>query len=90
MDQEDSPCFSIIEEPIYTKSFAKLVLDPVLRDDIQCIFERDVVRNPYVFEELYFTKYRALTIASFPILTIYFMVDDEEKIIYLCDIHRMI
>lgn len=90
MDQDDKPRFSIIEEPLYEKNFAKLIRDPVLRDDIQLIFERDVIRNPYVFEEISFTKYRALTIACFPPLTIYFMVDDEEGIIHLCDAQRII
>jgi len=89
MDQQDSPPFAIIEEPFYTERFARLVLNPILRDDIQQAFERDIIRNPYECEEIPFTNYRAVTIACFPPLTIYFMVDDEERIIYLSDIRRI-
>jgi len=89
MDQEGNPGFSIIEEPFYTQNFARLVRDPVLRDDIQLIFERDVIRDPYIFEEISFTKYRAVTIACLPPLTIYFRIDAEDKIIYLSDVQRI-
>lgn len=35
MDLENSPRFSIIEEPFYTQQLSRLVNDPILRDDIQ-------------------------------------------------------
>ena len=83
MDWQDSPRFSVIEEPNYTAAFARLVRDPILRDDIQGIFERDVIRNPYEFEEISGTGLRAVTIAHIPLLTIVFSIDETDRVIRL-------
>ena len=83
MDLQDSPRFSIIEEPNYTVAFAKLVRDPILRDDIQGTFERDIIRNPYEFEEILGTGLRAVTIAHIPLLTIVFSIDETDRVIRL-------
>lgn len=83
MDWQDSPRFSIIEEPNYTEEFAKLIRDPLLRDDIQLTFEREVVRNPYEFEEIPGTGLRAVTIPHIPLLTIVFSIDETESVIRL-------
>ena len=83
MDWEDSPRFSIIEEPNYTATFSRLVRDPRLRDDIQNVFERDIARNPYDFEEIAGTGLRAVTIAHIPLLTIVFSIDEADKAIRL-------
>lgn len=83
MDWQDSPRFSIIEEANYTVEFAKLVRDPILRDDIQDTFARDVIRNPYEFEEILGTRLRAVTIQHIPLLTIVFSIDETDSVIML-------
>ena len=90
MDLENSPRFSIIEEPFYTQQLSRLVNDPILRNDIQQTFDGDIARNPYECEEIPFTKYRAVTIACFPPLTISFRIDEEEMRIYLSDVQRIL
>lgn len=80
--------FQIIEEAHYTEQLARLVRDAVLRDDIQRSFDYDLSRNPYECEEVPGTRLRALTIACFPPLTIYFSVNETERIVCLIDAHR--
>jgi len=86
MGWQDNPKrFSIIEEPNYTEKFAKLVRDPIFRDDIQRSFEEDISRNPYEVEEIS-EGVRVLTIAHIPLLTIVFTIDETEGAIRLLDI----
>ena len=86
---QDNPRFSIIEEPNYTAKFARLIRDPLLRDDIQIMFERDIIRNPYEFEEILGTKLRVLTIAYIPLLTVVFSIDETDRVIRLIEIEQL-
>lgn len=81
--------FGIRESTTYQQQFAQLVNSAQLRDDIQRACDLDVAKNPYEFEEIPDTPYRAVGIVCFPPLTIYFSIHESEHIIELEEIHPL-
>lgn len=84
---EEFPPYQVIESAAFAEQFSKLVGDPLLRDDLQAEFYNVLPQDPEQFQRVPGTKLRAVTIACFPALTLYFSIKD--RVITLLEIHPL-
>lgn len=84
---EAFPPYQVIESAEFAEQFTKLVPDPRLRDELQREFYSVLPLDPEQFPQVPGTKLRAVTIASFPALTLFFTIKD--RIITLLEIHPL-
>jgi hypothetical protein len=84
---EQFPPYQVIESAIFTEQFSKLVSDPRLRDELQREFYDVLPMDPEQFPKVQGTKLRAVTIACFSPLTLFFVI--ENRIITLLEIHPL-
>ncbi len=84
---EQFPPYQIIESIAFTEQFSRLVSDPRLRDDLQREFYDVLPLDPEQFQKVPGTTLRAVTIACFPALTLFFTIKD--RVITLLEIHPL-
>lgn len=84
---EQFPPYQIVESAAFTEQFSKLVSDPRLRDDLHREFYSVLPMDPERFQKVPGTTLRAVTIACFPALTLFFTIKD--RVITLLEIHPL-
>lgn len=84
---EEYPHYQVIESPEFTEQFSRLVSDPRVRDELQNEFYNVLPIDPEKFQKVPGTKLRAVTIACFPALTLFFTIKD--RVITLLEIHPL-
>lgn len=84
---EQFPPYQVIESEEFAKQFLEIVSDPRIRDDLQREFYSVLPMDPEKFPKVPGTKLRAVTIACFPALTLFFVV--KNRVITLLEIHPL-
>jgi hypothetical protein len=74
--------YLIVETPQFQEDVKKYMGNFRRWDEVKETIDLDLARKPHLFEQIPETQYRAVTLQTKPLRTLYFSVDDgNEKVI---------
>jgi len=86
MNSEDRPY--TVRETHYFIEQVELLTDTIeVWDEIKETIDLDLARNPRAGRQIPETQLYAVTVLSDPALTVYYTIDDHNKIITLVEVH---
>jgi hypothetical protein len=82
VSEENHKPYCIVETPQFEEDVRQCMGNFLRWDEVKETIDLDLARKPHLFEQIPGTKYRAVTLPTEPLRTLYFSIDDKnEKVI---------
>lgn len=83
MPDSQSKPFKVKETKRFSQDVIKCMSNFKRWDEIKETIDLDLARNPTLFEQIPGTEYRAVTLSTTPMRTLYFSVDSNSETVIL-------